>query len=188
MSRILGRVSEALSKVAMLLLLFTTFTIGYSILARIINVPSPVWVVQFNEYALLWITFLGTAWLLSNNKHVSVGIVFERLNTKARKVMGLVHSLLGMALCALLCGYGVFTTWEQYQRRVMDIQVIDVPVAYVIAVIPLGFFLLFLQFINRFFSILNHPEESESMALKSASSEDIPDQVAANNGTEGGKN
>lgn len=187
MSKILGIVSEALAKLAVLLLLFTTFTIGYSILTRIIKIPNPVWVVQFNEYALLWITFLGSAWLLSNNKHVSVGILFDRLNAKGRRLMGLVHSLVGMALCALLCWFGIFTTWEQYQRRVMDIQVIDIPVAYVIFVIPLGFLLLSLQFINRFFTILSQPKESEALVLKSASSEDIPDQAGVNCNPEGGK-
>jgi hypothetical protein len=47
-----------------LLLLFITFSIAYSIVTRKLDLPTPVWVVQFDEYALLWVLFLATAWIL----------------------------------------------------------------------------------------------------------------------------
>ena len=154
MAKILDRICSALAVVSALLLLFITFSIGYSIFARILKIPSPFWIVQFNEYSLLWLTFLGTAWVLSVDKHVSINIIVERLGVKSQKFVRLLNSLLGMALCAVLCGYGIFTTRETFIRGVIDVQAVDIPKALVLVIIPLGFLFTFLKFIHRFILIL----------------------------------
>ena len=64
---------------------------------------------------------------------------------------------MGMVLCATLCWYGALTTLEHLERKVIHVQAVDVPMAYIIFVIPLGFFLLFLQFTRNFFSGLEGP-------------------------------
>jgi TRAP-type C4-dicarboxylate transport system permease small subunit len=149
-AKILDRICSTLAVISALLLLFITFSIGYSIFARLLRIPSPFWIVQFNEYSLLWMTFLGTAWVLSVDKHVSINIIVQRLGVKARKYLGLFNSLLGMGLCGLLCWYGFFTTRETFVRKVIDVQSIDVPKAFVLVIIPLGFLFTFLKFLHRF--------------------------------------
>ena len=100
-AKILDRICSLMAVISAVLLLFITFSIGYSIFARMLRIPSPFWVVQFNEYSLLWMTFLGTAWVLSVDKHVSVNIIVQRLGVKSKKIVGLLNSLLGMGLCAV---------------------------------------------------------------------------------------
>jgi hypothetical protein len=46
----------------------------------------------------------------------------------------------------------------------------------VILVIPLGFFLLFLQFLRRFVNVLKDKGNQAAPPLRSAVSEDLPDQ------------
>ncbi|MCJ7596752.1 MAG: TRAP transporter small permease [Desulfobacterales bacterium] len=149
MVRVLDRVCAFLAILAALLFLFMTFTICYSIITRATGIPTPVWTVQLNEYAMLWMTFLGTAWLLAKNRHVSIQIFVSRLNKKGKKVFQTIHDFMGLLLCATICYFGALTTWDHYQRNVIDVQVIDVPKALVIIVIPVGFLLLALQFIRR---------------------------------------
>ena len=139
-----------LSLLAGIILVFITLSIGYSILARAIGVRGFVWIVQFNEYALLWMTFLGTAWLLARNKHVSVQLVLQNLSDGKRRVFHIIHGLMGMVLCATLCWFTALTALEKIQRNVIDVQAVDLPIGYVLAVIPVGFFLLLLQFIRKF--------------------------------------
>jgi TRAP-type C4-dicarboxylate transport system permease small subunit len=147
--KLLDRVCAGLAIVAASLFLFLTFSICYTIFTRTLGIPSPVWTVQFDEYSLLWLTFLGTAWLLSRNRHVSIELVVSRLNEKGKKVLGAVNDLLGLILCATICYYSWICTWDHFRRNVIDVQGVDVPKAYVIVVIPLGFLLLFLQFFRR---------------------------------------
>lgn len=150
MIKALDKVCSFLSVVAGLILVFITLSIGYSILTRAIGIRGIIWVVQFNEYALLWMTFLGTAWLLHRNKHVSVTLILQRLSDGQKRVFYVIHALMGMALCAALCWFTALTALEKIQRNVIDVQAVDLPIGYVLAVIPVGFFLLFLQFIRKF--------------------------------------
>lgn len=150
MIKALDKACSFLSLLAGLILVFITLSIGYSILTRAIGIRGIVWVVQFNEYALLWMTFLGTAWLLSRNKHVSVNLILQRLSDGQRKVFYVIHGLMGMVLCATLCWFTALTALEKIGRNVIDVQAVDVPIGYVLVVIPVGFFLLFLQFIRKF--------------------------------------
>ncbi len=150
MDRVLDRIFDFLAAVIGLILIFMTLSIGYSIFARAVHLPGPVWIVQFNEYAMLFATFLGSAWLLSKGKHVSIEMLASRFNRRGRKILELIHCLVGMGLSATLCWYGIFTTLENFQRNVIHVQAVDVPIAYLLFVIPLGFFLLLLQFIRGF--------------------------------------
>ena len=150
LARILYRVCSAMAVLGGLLLLFITFSIAYSIVTRKLNLPTPIWVVQFNEYALLWVPFLATAWILARDRHVSVQFLVQFFGGKGKRVLDSLHNLVGMFLCAIFCWYGVYTTWDHYVRNVTDVASVDVPKAYVLVIIPVGFFLLTLQFLSKF--------------------------------------
>ena len=155
MTKVLDRVNEFLAVVVSIILVLTTLTIGYAIFARGVGLPGPVWIVQFNEYAMLWAPFLGAAWLLSKKRHVSIELIVSHLSQGTQKVFHLIHSLLGVGLCAVLGWYGTVTTLENFQRNVIHVQAVDVPMGYVLLAIPVGFFLLFLQFIRDFFAAVH---------------------------------
>jgi C4-dicarboxylate transporter, DctQ subunit len=150
MIKALDKLCFLLSLLAGLILVFITLSIGYSILTRAIGIRGIVWVVQFNEYALLWMTFLGTAWLVSRDKHVSVHIILERIGKKGRRIFFMIHALTGAFLCGAFCIFTALTALEKIERNVIDVQAVDLPIGYVLAVIPVGFFLLFLQFVRKF--------------------------------------
>jgi TRAP-type C4-dicarboxylate transport system permease small subunit len=150
MTKVLDRIFGFLAGVISLILVFMTLTIGYAIFARAVGLPGPLWIVQFNEYAMLYATFLGGAWLLSKGKHVSVELVVSRFGQQTQRIFDVIHSLLGIGLCGILCWYGTLTTIENFQRKVIHVQAVDVPMAYLLFVIPLGFFLLVLQFVRDF--------------------------------------
>ena len=172
MARLLDKVCGLLAVLAGLLLLFITFSIGYSIFVRQVNLPSPVWVVQFNEYALLWITFLATAWILFKDKHVSIQILSERLSERGQKILELIQSAMGLGLCGILCYFGSYTTLEQFNRNVINVQAIDVPQALVIMIIPIGFFLLSLQFLRKLIAGLAGLQSAEASQMEGESSTD----------------
>jgi len=150
---------------------FMTVSIGYAIFVRAVNLPGPLWIVQFNEYAMLFATFLGSSWLLSKGRHVSVELVVSRFSMRTRKILRVIHSLLGLGLCSTLCWYGTLTTLENFQRKVIHVQAVDVPMAYVLFVIPLGFFLLVLQFLRDFLVGLRSLRDAESPSAPGAETE-----------------
>ena len=162
-----------------LLLLFVTFSISYSIITRQMGLGSPIWVFQFNEYSLLWITFLGTAWLLAENKHVRISLLTNVLGGKVNKWLDIIHSLMGFVLCGVLAWYGFFSTRDHLLRNVIDTQAVDVPKWIILAVIPFGFVLLSLQFLKKFYlSVSGRPVSADSDVDKSEQDAEISVQVA----------
>jgi TRAP-type C4-dicarboxylate transport system permease small subunit len=153
--------------IAGLILLFITFSIGYTIATRTLGFQSPVWTVQFNEYSLLWMTFLGTAWALSRRKHVAIDIVTGQLGPRGRRVMEITHSIMGAGLCAVLCYYSMVIVLNMYSRGVTDVQAVDIPKYAVLFVIPFGFFCLTIQFIRNLVAEVGkgRPREASSRGL-----------------------
>ncbi len=154
MEKLIDKVLTILAILAGLLLLFITFSVSYTIFARFLGFAGMISVVQFTEYSLLWITLLGSAWVLKKDKHVSVDLLTGRMGPRTRVYLNLVHSVMGMAVCGVLCLYGIMVTWGQYQRGVQDIQVIDMPKYLILIIIPVGFFILTLQFLRKFIESL----------------------------------
>jgi TRAP-type C4-dicarboxylate transport system permease small subunit len=134
------------------LLLFVTFSISYSILSRALGFNSPVWIVQFNEYALLWITFLGTTWVLARGKHVSIDLLTGQFSQRRKTGFRLFHGVLGTIVCLVFVWYGFWTTFGQYQRGITDVQAVDMPKYLILMIIPVGFFLLAIQFIRQIYN------------------------------------
>jgi C4-dicarboxylate transporter DctQ subunit len=171
-SRLLDRILMGMAVLAGLLLLFITFSISYSIFTRALGFQSPVWTVQFNEYSLLWMTFLGSAWVLSRRKHVAVDVVTARLGPAGKRIAEVVHSLLGIGVCGILCWYTTIMTLNLFQRGVTDVQAVDIPKSLVLMVIPAGFLVLTAQFLrNLAASLGNTKSGTHEVAPQKAASE-----------------
>jgi C4-dicarboxylate transporter, DctQ subunit len=147
LDRMLNRVETGLAVLAGGLLLFLTFSICASISLRALSLPVPLWSVQFNEYSLLWITFLGAAWLLRRKRHVSLDILSRRLSGNSLRVLNSLHAALGTAVCGSLTWICGAVVWDHFKRGVMDVRAVDVPKYLILAVVFLGFLFLTLEFI-----------------------------------------
>jgi C4-dicarboxylate transporter DctQ subunit len=174
LNRILDRVLTGMAVLGGLLLLFITFSISYSIFTRFVGFTSPLWTVQFNEYSLLWMTFLGSAWALSRRKHVSMDVITGRLKPPARRIMDIVHSLMGIVVCGVLCWYSSMITLNFFQRGVTDVQAVDVPKYFVLMVIPFGFLILGMQFARNLAAAFGRIEAYRGISTSESSGVESP--------------
>jgi TRAP-type C4-dicarboxylate transport system permease small subunit len=174
LNKFLDKILTGMAVLAGLFLLFITFSISYSIFTRALNLPSPVWTIQFNEYSLLWMTFLGSAWVLSRRKHVAVDIITSRLGPEGRRIAEVAHSLVGMVLCGLLCWYSSLMTLNFFQRGVTDVQAVDMPKSLILLVIPAGFLVLTAQFLRNLTTSLGR---NKSAALRTERQEPASDST-----------
>lgn len=149
MARLFSKINVSFAVLGAAILLFMMFSISYGALTRSFGLPNPIWIVQINEYSLVWVCFLATAWVLSVNKHVRVDILFTRFDRKRQAFLLLVQNTVSTLLCAAFVFLCTRSTWEHIRDRVMDVGSIDVPKGWILVVIPLGFLLLTLQFLLR---------------------------------------
>lgn len=104
---------------------------------------------QISGSMLLYITFLGAGWVLLQDKHVTIDIVFGNLSQKSKRVVTAVTSAACAALCLLLFIYSANEVIYSWNRGFRVAAELEIPRAFNLIVIPLGSLLLFIQFIRR---------------------------------------
>ena len=60
-----------------------------------------------NEYALLWIVFLGTTWLLREKGHITTDIIYTHLNDKTKRYLDCTMFVIGGLVCAVMVYFGI---------------------------------------------------------------------------------
>jgi len=121
----------------------------YMVIMRYIFRQPPGWIIEISEYMLVYLTFLGTAWLLRENGHPRVDIIYTSLPSLLKKGVDIFISTIGSASCFILSGLSAWVTWDNYQREICFSQTLSIPKWIILGVIPLGSLLLALQFLRK---------------------------------------
>lgn len=132
-----------------ILIIFLMLSVCAEIFMRYFAGVTTVWVLETNEYALLYITFLGTAWVLKRGGHVAMDILVTRLNRSTQLLVNISTSFIGATACFIITWFGARVVWEYLDTGRMLVNGLTVPAAPIFVVIPLGFFLLSVQFLRR---------------------------------------
>jgi len=110
--------------------------------------PLP-WALEYVQYGLLFITFLGAAWVLKKEAHVCLDLLLLRLSSKSRHLLESFNSVLCTLISACLTYYSAMLCLEQFTSKSYQPTPMETPDFIVFGVIPLGSFLLTVQFIRR---------------------------------------
>jgi len=143
---IFDRTSNFLAFLAGVLLYFVLFGVLLTITLRLFG-SSLVWMFESTEFALLWITFLGTAWVLKIGGHVKMELLLTRVNPRPRALLNTITSVIAAIICLVVAWYGATVSWEYYQIGYRTYTEWRPFVAPVLVIIPVGFFFLFIQFL-----------------------------------------
>lgn len=144
----------AMAGLGMVILTGLMLAVCWEVITRYFLGQGSVWVIEFSEYALLYMTFLGTAWLLKREGHVEMDIFTVQLSEKrARHIRGIV-SIFGALLCLVLTWFGGAVALDHLRRGLHQPTLMAPPDFPLFAVIPVGFFFLSVQFLRRAFGCL----------------------------------
>ncbi len=106
-------------------------------------------VIEVTEVMILWIVFLGAAWLLREDGHVRMEIVVSRLKPAVQTSLNIITSIISAIICLILVRYGAEVTMKVLQDGTRQEGLIGIPTSIVIIIIPLGSLLLFIQYVRR---------------------------------------
>lgn len=143
------RMINFLAFLAAMIVLAMVGLLLYEVFMRYVIGKPPPWAWEICETMLCLITFLGAAWLLKENGHVSVDIVRSQLNTNARMATNILTSTVGMLICLLITAAGVAITVDHFQAGITVPGYLDMPKAPFLVFIPLGCFMLSIQFLRQ---------------------------------------
>jgi C4-dicarboxylate transporter DctQ subunit len=139
---------DALAYVAAFLLAFVMVVICIDVVLRYFFLSSMMWVTEVTEYSLLWITFLGTAWLLRKKGHVIMDLVVNKIKPEHQAILNIIMSIIGIIVCLFLTIYGIKVILDVFNRQLLLSTLLTPPAWIVFIIIPIGSFLLTVQFIR----------------------------------------
>src|SRR4030066_1059734 len=67
-----------------MMVIFMMLAISYSVMMRYLLNRPVAWIVEISSYLMLYITFLGTAWLLRRDGHVEIDLFTSHLSPKTK--------------------------------------------------------------------------------------------------------
>jgi len=148
------KLSDVMAALAGVLLVLISAAMCYTIFMRFLFRQTTIWITPMSEYALLWIVFLGTTWLLREGGHITTDVIYIHLDEKAKRYLDLMMSVVGGLACALLLYLGIVHLSDCILHGVTDVRALTVPKSVVFIVIPIGSLFLTIQFFRTAWSKL----------------------------------
>ena len=138
-----------LANAGMVLLFLMMVSVCWEVFSRYFLGKGTTWVIEFSEYTILFMTFLGTAWLLKEDGHVEMDIVVNRLSSGKQRILQAGSSITCTLVCLALAWSGADVALDHLQRGLHQPTLVAPPDFPLFAVIPTGFLLLAVQFARR---------------------------------------
>ncbi len=152
--RFFDRLIEVMAVLAGGILVFITAAVCYTIGMRYLFTKTTIWIIPATEYALLWIVFLATTWLLREGGHITTDILYVHLKERTRYYVNFIMYAIGGLTCAALVFLGILHVHDCIIGRVTDVRAITVPKTAVFIIIPIGSIFLTIQFFRMAWSKL----------------------------------
>ena len=149
MSFIFDRILSALMCLGAVILAFLMLAVCWDVIARTVAGKPLMWLLEFTEYGLLYMTFLCTAWVLKNEAHVNSDLLLVTLSPEKQALLNTLTSILGAFICLCLTWFGADVALEKMQSGAYQPTAIQPPDFPIFVIIPIGCFLLFIQFLRR---------------------------------------
>ena len=151
--RFLDLLNSIMAGIAATMMIFMMLAISYSVIMRYLFNRPVAWIVEISSYLMLYITFLGTAWLLRREGHVEIDLFTSKLSPRQRAVLRSVTSVGGAAVGFVLTWKGILITIDYFRRGVIAMDILNTPQYLLMAIIPVGGVLLMIEFVLRIFRL-----------------------------------
>ncbi len=129
--------------------IFLGIVIGVTI--RDLGYTSPRAIEPLAEYGLLYITMLGSPWLLRTKGTIIVESFRQILPPPIRRLLEIVVYAICVVVCATLAWYSLHQTIFSWVNQQADQRAITIPLVYAYAPMCLSFFLMGCEFLRLLF-------------------------------------
>ncbi len=96
----IGKINAIISKILSFLMiaLFIWMIVAFSIqvFARYIFSAGFTWTEELTRYGMIWMVFLGAAWIIFNSDHVKVTILEDVFKGQSKKVLMIIQDIFGL--------------------------------------------------------------------------------------------
>jgi TRAP-type C4-dicarboxylate transport system permease small subunit len=143
------KANHVLSYVSAAFVVVMVVSILYDVFARLLFHAPTIWVIDMNEYLLVYLTFVPAAWILMNDHHVKVELVTVRLKPARQRRLRVVTDVLGLIYCVVLTWQAWEVAWHAFENGYRFSTALNLPKFPALVIIPIGAAWLGLAFAIR---------------------------------------
>lgn len=149
MIRLFDGLLNAMAIIAGILIALVPLLIFYDAALRVLRIGASVWVNDYSAIFLVYATFLAAPWLQRERGHIYVEVIADQLRGVPRRRLAQCVAL----ICAIVCLYLSYRSATVVHANIgyYDVSAIETPRWVRFAPLPIGFFLLALQFLRDAF-------------------------------------
>lgn len=154
-----GRVSRLFAVIATALIVIAMLVVCQMILMRYVFRLPTIWQTDFVVFSATAAIFLGAPYVLLKGGHVGVDVVELMLGQQNRKRLRILGAMLGLVFCIVMLA----ATWVQFEEawagNWKHSSVWAPPLWIPLSALPVGFFLLCLQYTANILVLLGLAEQ-----------------------------
>lgn len=163
-----GLLLEAVALLGCLLLFGMMLMICGDVILRFMRWPSLPWANEISEYCLYAATFLAAPLLLRMGKHVRLDLLLRALPPRMGWMMEWLVDLVGLGVCVTLTLASLRILLASHASGSIVLKTLSFPEWWLLAPIPITFFLLAVEFIFRMYRLSIGPRELRDEAISAA--------------------
>lgn len=142
---------NAMMIIGSILIVLDVLLVSFGTFARFFFNFSRGELIEITEYTLLWITFLGTTWLLRERGHVTIELIVSRISTAKREKLHLIILVTSALLIGILLIYSVRVLLFDLMTKYHLAGVLRPPKWPIEIIIPIGFLLMLLEILRQLY-------------------------------------
>ena len=162
---ILDRTSTLVALLVGILVLIMTISVLREVIGRYAFNSPTEWVLEFCEYGLLLLVYLGGAYTLLVDGHVKIDLFYYRWSNRGKYISDIFSSVLGLIYCGVLIWQGYRLAIGSYKTNAVSSGALPWPLFPLQIVVPIGCILLGLQLCSKIYrakrSMLNDKKERD---------------------------
>jgi C4-dicarboxylate transporter DctQ subunit len=164
---VFDRLNIILAGISGFIVVFMMFVVSADVSLRYFFNEPLIWAPEITEVLLLYVAFLGAAWLLKEDGHVRVDIILVRVNPRVKAALYLISGIVGILVCAILIWQGILISIQYTVEHISDPTILQLPKGHLLTIIPVGSLLLLIQFTRNTFTYWHKWRTSLAAAAKS---------------------
>lgn len=147
--RALARLEGRLIDVACLLLVLLLVLINVEVAGRYVFSTSTLIADEYGGYLFAWIVLLGAVNLLRSDRYLTMTWLVDRLPAPVQNMVGIVSAAIGLAVSAVALYATAMLTLASWRFGSVSIQPSATPLVWVQIILPAGYALLCLVYVEE---------------------------------------
>lgn len=149
MNTFFNRVLNVCSLFSGITITVIAFIMCYDVVLRYFFLSPTYWADEVCEYIIVWSVFLGMAWVVRENAHIRVEIVFDRVSVKWQGIFNIISTILVLLFFITFFYVSAKMCLKSFQLNFTSISPLHMPMFIPQLSLVIGGFIVILQLLNN---------------------------------------